>query len=132
MKVILDNKQQTLENIKHLLDVEGYDIYGIVKAGFFENQCEYPSADTTGICEHCGSKYKDEKKQAERNKKIDEYRKEESRLYNMFKDALFYYHDLDSERDKVQMAYSIAWDHGHASGYHEVANVFEELAELVR
>ena len=125
-------EEQTFDHIKKLFKTGRYDIYDVVRAGFFENHCEYPKRDIYSVCEHCGSKYKDEKKEIERREKINAFHTEESRLYTMFKDALFLYHDLDGSQERVQKAFALAWDRGHPSGYHEVANVFEDLVDLIR
>ncbi len=40
-------------------------------------------------------------------------------------------HGLE-RNNKFELAYSIAWSHGHSSGIQEVEMYFEELAELLK
>ena len=51
--------------------------------------------------------------------------------------ATEFYNDLLDEHDlkdgpKVAKAYQIAWEHGHSSGFGEVANWFSELVDLIK
>ena len=59
------------------------------------------------------------------------YREEETRLM-----ALFYKDAIDdvglTGHPKADKAYSLAWEHGHASGLYEVHSWLQELAELVK
>jgi hypothetical protein len=48
-----------------------------------------------------------------------------------FKADLFDEHGVTGH-PKAQRAFDIAWDYGHSSGYSEVANYFDDLADLLK
>lgn len=125
---------QNFDYVKDLLD-QGHMMTDINGAGYFTNQFIYPKKDHYGImrtCEHCQSRYKDDEAQERYREEINKYHVEDLRLYNMFKDSLIYSWDLDPGREKTQKAFALAWDKGHACGYYEVIQEFDELVELIR
>jgi hypothetical protein len=124
-------KLQSMEEIKK--NLEHMDLSELIKGGYFKNRYIFPAKDDYQIkkvCEHCGSKYIDD----EQNKKYAEakhrYHEEEGRLYNLFKDALFYEFKVE-HNDKKEKAFSIAWSRGHADGLYEVYQQFSSLSELL-
>ena len=44
---------------------------------------------------------------------------------------LFEYHEVTGN-PKAQQAYSIAYSHGHSSGFSEVANCFSDIVDLIK
>lgn len=59
-----------------------------------------------------------------------EYTTEDARLYAKFKADLF--DDLGiTGHPKAEKLFAIAWEYGHSSGYSEVYNYADELAELL-
>jgi len=49
----------------------------------------------------------------------------------VFADGLLYVNGVH-DHPKASKAYSIAWEHGHSSGYAEVSNYFDELVDLLK
>lgn len=61
---------------------------------------------------------------------IDEYRKEDSRIHQAFRnDALLAAGLLG--HPKADAVYAKAWEHGHSAGFEEVFNWIIDLADLV-
>lgn len=121
------------------------NFYEKLESGYYRNAGEYPTmvkepyvlrkkASDLTVQEITDlpmvqAKYKDDKAAyaAARNalgKKIGE-------LEDEFKADLFAYHEV-SDNPKAGLAFSIAWDRGHSSGYQEVAGYFDELVELIK
>ena len=126
------NDFQTIENLKNLFNDQDYGT--IIRNGFFINTLAYPNAkefEITKVCEHCGSKYKDLDAKKRLREATDSYRKEDGRLYHLFKQGLFLLHNLE-QNDKAERAFSIAWEKGHSSGYLEVYQEFEDLVDLIK
>lgn len=48
-----------------------------------------------------------------------------------FKTDLFAYYGV-SNNSKAEKAYSIAWEHGHSAGFHDVACFFGDIVELIK
>ncbi len=125
---------QNYDYVKNLIDL-GHDMQDINGAGYFTNQFLYPKKEEFGItktCEYCKSVYKDEEAQDRFREELDKYRTEDLRLYNMFKASLIYSWDLDPANEKTEKLFNIAWDKGHASGYYDVIQEFNELVELIK
>ena len=124
---------QNIESIRESFKA-GKTIYTMADDGYFHPTVEFPTHEKYPKykeCECCGSKIEDKENIAIKKELFDEYRKEEARLYNLFRQALCEFHDLDIENPKVQKALSIAWERGHANGYYEVAGEFNDLVELL-
>lgn len=69
--------------------------------------------------------------QAGYNKAKKEHINFRSDLNDLFKGGLFYLtHTLD--HPKAVKAYSMAYDMKHSDGYHAVANLFDDLVELIK
>lgn len=60
-----------------------------------------------------------------------EYRQEENRLYELWKKDLYDEYEV-TDNPKADQALSIAWQFGHAYGYHEVEHYFSDLVELIK
>lgn len=60
-----------------------------------------------------------------------DYLVESARRTAQFKAELFAKHKV-ANNPKAERAFEIAWEAGHAHGYHEVASYFEELVELIK
>ena len=78
------------------------------------------------------------KEQVERNKqiynqKIQEYRDEENRIYEMFVKDIEIEASLytDLNKQQIDLLLNKAWEEGHSEGYLEVINIMEELLTLV-
>lgn len=54
-----------------------------------------------------------------------------SRLHALFKSDLFAENGV-TDNPKADRAFAIAWDHGHHSGYSDVAGYFDEIVELIK
>ncbi len=54
-----------------------------------------------------------------------------SRLTEEFKRDMFAHYEVTGH-PKVEIAYRIAWGHGHSSGYSEVDGYFSDLVELLQ
>ena len=63
--------------------------------------------------------------------RLREYRTLETQVIEVFKRDLLVSLDL-TEHPKANRLYAMAWEHGHSSGYAEVAMYAEELAELLK
>ena len=123
---------QTIETIKILIRDQTYGM--IIQNGFFKNTLTYPNPndyEINKICEHCGSKYKDKDIKIKLREERDKYHGEDNRLYMLFKEGLFLYYNLE-HNEKTSKAFSIAWERGHSSGYHEVYQEFDELVDLLK
>jgi hypothetical protein len=59
-----------------------------------------------------------------------EYRDEKNRLLQLFKFAALTYCGIEKHL-KADKAFEMAWSRGHSSGYYEVLQELEELAELL-
>jgi hypothetical protein len=59
------------------------------------------------------------------------YRDLQNALEREFKADLFDEHGVTAH-PKANRAFDIAWEHGHSSGYSEVANYFDDLADLLK
>lgn len=64
---------------------------------------------------------------------MKEYHKDQARLNLAFRHDLEREYDVsrDSNPDKADKLYSIAWDYGHSSGHGEVESYYDTLSELV-
>ena len=60
-----------------------------------------------------------------------QYDAEEARLMKKFRSDLEDENGIAHDHPKAQKLWSMAWEYGHASGIHEVANYYEEFADLV-
>ena len=67
----------------------------------------------------------------EARKQFAAYRKEEERLYGLFRADLLAELGI-TEHPKADTLFRIAWDRGHSSGFSEVANEAVALVELLR
>jgi hypothetical protein len=95
--------RQTLEIAKEYIDM-GASIRDLIEADFFKNQLHYPEVSKTvyKTCEHCGSKYNDEKAILKRDELRKAYAAEENRLIVLFKDVLCYYPKLTQRMKKLK------------------------------
>lgn len=59
------------------------------------------------------------------------YQQEENRLYNLWKSDLYSEYEV-TNNPKVEQAFQLAWDYGHACGYEEVERYFMDFAELIK
>ena len=65
------------------------------------------------------------------SKKMQEFRQEEDRLFNLWKSDLYAEYGV-TNNPKVEQAFQLAWDFGHACGYEEVERYFMDFAELIK
>lgn len=59
------------------------------------------------------------------------YNEDEDRLLNLFKSDLADYHEV-AGNPKFERCFSIAWELGHSSGFHEIANYFADIVDLIK
>jgi hypothetical protein len=59
------------------------------------------------------------------------YKEEDKRICNQFKQDLFKEFDV-KDNPKADLCFSKAWEVGHAWGYGEVYNHFQDLVELIK
>ena len=59
-----------------------------------------------------------------------EYRAEEQRIHLLFQRTLFEEFGV-ANNPKREACFSLAWEHGHSSGYDEIYNYFSEFVELI-
>ena len=131
---MVSKDQQTIESIRKRLDA-GKPISTIIDEGYFNNTLKHPNYLERDVriskCPHCGH----EKAYATNEEYIKDYRRkywnEDTRLLLLFRQTLCEYYGLNGNVKKVQQALELAWDRGHSSGYHEVANEFADLVPLV-
>jgi hypothetical protein len=71
----------------------------------------------------------DELIRAERRRK---WREEEAARVEASKDRAAESTGIPRDHPKFEVAWRIAWDLGHSSGFHEVENYFDDLSELLR
>lgn len=96
-----------------------------LEAGVYENTLPYPNMAT----HNCKEKVRVAR---------DEYRAEERRMNELLRADLEEEHGVKAalatlrvSQEKADKLWSLAWSHGHASGYNEVVNFYEEFVELV-
>lgn len=53
-------------------------------------------------------------------------------IYQKLEMEIFKYFKVEWDDKKASKAWSIAWEHGHSSGYNDVVSYFEELVELIK
>jgi hypothetical protein len=115
-----------------------------IKNGKYEIKLEYPrtiayrcpSCDkllnhSFKFCPNCGQETKFERLSMERRVLIKEYNKEESRLYNVFKDDCLKEVGLENH-PKREDIFSFAYDRARSGGYQEVFNFLDDLSELFK
>ena len=120
------------------------DIYAKIKAGHYEPNVKYPTrpqepavlrklagqltGGETGLIGTVRSRY--EQAMADYQDAQAAYRKAETEARQRFRA------DLEEENGtgpnpKADLIFQKAWDRGHAGGYHDVANVYNDLVELI-
>lgn len=94
------------------------DIYEHIKNDNYKNQMTYPSKkDFENKDDYIAARHR--------------YSEETRRLEAQFKADLLAYHEV-VDHPKADLCFNLAWEHGHASGYSEVANYFSEFVELIK
>lgn len=109
-------------------------LFGLIERDkYFEPTIPYPARDNYEInrpCSECGHKHEDADAKAAYDNDMREYRDEKNRLLQLFKFAALT--DCGIEKHlKADKAFEMAWSRGHSSGYYEVLQELEELAELL-
>jgi hypothetical protein len=64
-------------------------------------------------------------------KAMDAFTHRNALIRQVFVWGLYYLTDI-LDNPKAAKAFSIAWEQGHSSGYAEVANYFDDLADLIK
>ncbi len=119
-----------------------------IESGYYKNNLEYPSPlgnafycsnkdclkqvdKNVNFCPNCGTDVRGmyEKIKAEYDEKKAAYNKEEGRLHLEFKLDLLDEFGLD-KLPNADAIYDYAWNRGHSSGFYEIYNVMNDLAEL--
>ena len=111
-----------------------------IQRGDFETKIPFPNRPQKALLQrnHTADRareYADELDQYEKDvKKYEEdlkaYTEDKRRLHEEFRLAAFRYCNI-SDHEKRERAWSMAWDHGHSSGYNDVLLHLEELSELL-
>lgn len=78
-------------------------------------------------CKHCGTKLEDIRNKIEEEK--SKFRKEEGRLYELFREEALEEVGL-GDHDKKDKIFSYCYDKGHSSGYGDVLNYLIDMSEL--
>lgn len=60
------------------------------------------------------------------------FKKEVRELEIKWKEALFKKYAVEENKEKSELAFSIAWDRGHSEGYKSVEYYFAELSVLIK
>lgn len=91
-----------------------------------------PMLSTPNFCPDCGRPVRPQVDSlAQANKKLrEEISTREYEARERFKKDLFEYYGI-SNNPKKDKAWSYAWDHGHSSGFYEVAQVMGEIVDLI-
>ncbi len=72
-----------------------------------------------------------EKKEIERNELRSQYDQHTADLNDKFKKDLLKFLGVEKHKN-ANALWSLAWEHGHSSGYHEIAIYADEFAELLK
>jgi hypothetical protein len=97
--------------------LEYEDVYDRLNKGYYANPLAYPDAST----------YPDKET---RMQALKEYREAGHLTDAKFRDDALEACDLKGH-PKADKAYSMAWDRGHSSGYHDVLINLKELSDLL-
>lgn len=125
------HEDKNMKNIKFLL--KDHTFRQIINSKCFENALNYPNKtdfQTRKICEHCGSSYEDKDALIKYKKAQKNFRIEDVRLYNLFKEAMFYEAGI-TDHPKADVLFGIAWEQGHANGFSEVYGCFEDMLPII-
>jgi len=90
------------------------DVHQKIAAGVYRSVVPYP-----------------DRKDPDFKEKQAVYSADQRRLEELFKQDLFDEHSV-AGNPKAQRCYEIAWEHGHSSGFSEVAAYFSEFVELIQ
>lgn len=60
-----------------------------------------------------------------------EYNQEKNRIYNLWKNDMYNEYEV-IDNPKVDQAFQLAWDYGHAYGYQEIEYYFSDLVRLIK
>jgi len=71
------------------------------------------------------------KDKEEYDKQVENYRKEDGRLFNLFMSDCAEFFGM-KDHPKRPIVESKAWEHGHSSGYSEVVHWYDEFAEVAK
>jgi hypothetical protein len=107
------------------------DIHEKIRNGDYENTKPFP---TSADFKAARNKYNEAEGLAATGlwqAKTKAYNDENNRLYAQFKKDLFAYLEI-TDHPKAEKLFALAWSHGHASGYSEVAVYADEFVELLR
>lgn len=89
-----------------------------LNSGGYRNELPYPPYRASGP-------------EAEAARKA--WNQEESNIYNRFRRDIEVEYEMDTMPEAVRdSVWSEAWEHGHASGYSEVACYYSDFAEVAR
>ena len=124
-------KQQILIKVKN----HPQGLMGVIeREQHFQTKLTYPQRKDYNIkrkCTECGETHSNLKADKCYHDDMRKYRDDQARLFQLFKYAALTYCDI-AFHPKADKAFSMAWDKGHSSGYYEVLNELEILAELMK
>ena len=127
-------EEQNIKFIKNLIFDKNTSVRELINLKCFENTLDYPSRleyKTKKICEHCGSNFKDNDALIKYRKAQKDFRIEDNRLYNLFKETVFYESGI-TDHPKAETLFGIAWELGHSYGLNEVLNHLEDILPLIQ
>jgi len=106
------------------------DLYERLRSGYYDDVGPMPAKPSKkDLAVFASGKH--EKALKEYKDKFNQYKVRKAMLHEQFVNDLAVYHGLDASHAKTRKAFDIAWEHGHAYGYHEVASYFAELVPLL-
>jgi len=110
-------------------------LFGLIERdGYFKGTVPYPNRADFNInrpCTECGNKHENPIAAEDYKNAMSAYHADQNKMRALFKYAALYDCGLE-DHPKADKAYEIAWSRGHSSGYYEVLQELEELAELLK
>lgn len=109
-------------------------VYEDINAGKYENKVAYdvadPEPDKTKVT---AAEYETWQagRRGRKNAQRQLWQAENDRLARLFQADLEAEHGLTGH-PKAAMLFGIAWERGHSSGYTDVANVYDEISQLLK
>lgn len=109
-------------------------IFDYIEAGRYTNKVpfsvEAEPIDEDKMTVRQAREHKEQQRQ-NRHQQRAAHRLEDNRLAALFKSDLEQEHDVAGHKHADRL-FSIAWSHGHSSGYAEVASLYDEFVQLIK
>lgn len=110
------------------------DVRANLEAGKYENTVPYSITEVPVDENKMTVREAREHKEREKQRARDQRRlhgENESRMNKMLRDDLETEHGVVGH-PKTDLLWTLAWDHGHSSGYGEVITYYEQFVELIQ